>query len=171
MTYRERREAKATRLRGWADKRQADAAATLKRSEPFRGDLAFNTQPGHIPFRSRIIASEDRAYASITKADAMEARADSIERAADNAIYSDDPDAIQRLTEKILLLEDRRETMKTRNAAFRQSHKAELKAEPSAYQRDQMMPFRAYEGQNLSGNIARLRARLAGLKRATEVTV
>lgn len=48
MIYRERREARADRLRGWADTRTARATAALKIGESYRGDHAFNTQPGHI---------------------------------------------------------------------------------------------------------------------------
>jgi len=170
VTYRERREAKADRLRGWAEKRQKDAAAVLKAGEPFTGDIAFNTQPGHIPFRAHLIAREDRAYESLQKARSMTARAASIEAQADHAIYSDDPDAIARLTEKIAALEAKREHIKTTNAAFRKTHKVELAAEQNSYLRDCMMPFRAYEGQNLSGNLTRLRARLASLQRQTPET-
>lgn len=54
MTYRERREARAERLRGWAEKREKAAEATFKSHEIFRGDHAFNTQPGHIPERARV---------------------------------------------------------------------------------------------------------------------
>lgn len=42
MTYRERRERRAERLRGWADTRQARAAATFAAHEVYRGDVAFN---------------------------------------------------------------------------------------------------------------------------------
>lgn len=67
-TYRERREARAERLRGFAEKREATAAATFKSHEQYRGDHAFNTQPGHIPERARVIAREDRAHESLQKA-------------------------------------------------------------------------------------------------------
>ena len=59
MTYRERRERRAERLRGWAEARQARAAATFAAHEVYRSDYAFNTQPGHIPERARVIARED----------------------------------------------------------------------------------------------------------------
>ena len=164
MTYRERREAKADRLRGWAEKRQMDAAAVLASQPALRHDWAFITQPGHIPERARMNARDDRAYASIAKANAMGARAAGIVRQADHAIYSDDPDAIERLAEKIAALEAKREHIKTANAAFRKSHKAELAAEQNSYLRNCMMPFQSFEGQNLSGNLTRLRTRLAHLK-------
>src|SRR5438874_1408018 len=89
MTYRERRERRAERLRGWAETRQANAATVFKAGEPFTSDIAFNTQPGHIPFRARLIAREERAYESTRKAASMESRADGIESQLAGAIYSD----------------------------------------------------------------------------------
>ena len=128
MTYRDRREARAERLRGWAGKREQSAAAVFKAGEPFTSDIAFNTQPGHIPFRARLIAREDRAYASTVKAASMRSRADGIEDQLDTSIYDDDPDAIEQLRARIARLEAERDAAKTANAAYRKEHKAELKA-------------------------------------------
>jgi hypothetical protein len=164
MTYRERREARAERLRGWAEKREAAAAAVFKAGEPFTSDYAFNTQPGHIPFRARLIAREDRAHESLAKAQRMEARADGIEDQLATAIYSDDEDAIPRLRERIAKLEAEREQCKALNAAYRKEHKAELAA-MTPYQRNQAVPFPSYHLTNLSGNISRQRKRLAQLER------
>ncbi len=165
MTYRERREQRAERLREWAAKRQAAARTALATGDKYRGNHAFNFQPGHIPERARLIKREDRAFASLDKAAGMEARAANIDAAADRAIYSDDPDAIERLTEKIADLEAKREAIKTANAAHRTAHRAELAALPSAYERDQAMPHQGYELQNLGGNITRARQRLTQLQR------
>lgn len=170
MTYRERRERRAARLREWADRRTAQATAALATGDKYRGDHAFNTQPGHIPERARLIARQDHAFESLDKAASMNSRAAEIERQADHAIYSDDPDAIERLTEKIAGLEAQRERIKAKNAEFRKTHRAELKALPSAYARDQAMPHRGYELQNLGGNITRCRQRLAGLQRTAQAT-
>lgn len=101
MTRRERLARKAERLRGWAAKREERAAAVFKAGEPFRGDIAFNTQPGHIPERARINAREHRAFESMRKAEGMEGRAAGIERALDRSIFDDDPDAIEQLEARI----------------------------------------------------------------------
>lgn len=101
MTRRERLERRAERLRGWAAKREERAAAVFKAGEPFRGDIAFNTQPGHIPERARINAREHRAFESMRKAEGMEGRAAGIERALNASVYGDDPDAIERLEARI----------------------------------------------------------------------
>lgn len=164
MTYRERREARAERLRGWAEKRLVAASAVFKAGEPFRGDIAFNTQPGHIPFRARLIAREERAYESTRKAESMESRADGIESQLAHAIYSDDPDAIPALEARLVTLEAKREQIKAANATYRKEHSAELKG-LSVYEREQKLPHAGWELTNLTGNIARNRERLDMLKK------
>jgi hypothetical protein len=164
MTYRERREARADRLNGWAETREQRAAAVFKAGEPYTSDNAFNTQPGHIPFRARLIAREDRAYESQNKAARMRSRADGIEDQLATSIYEDDPDAVEQLRKRITRLEAERDEAKARNTAYRQTHKAELKA-MTPYQRDQAMPYPGYHFTNLSGNLSRQRARLARLER------
>ena len=165
MTYRDRREARAERLRGWAGTREERAAAVIKAGEPFRSDYAFNTQPGHIPFRARLIAREDRAHESLDKAASMWSRADGIEDQLATSVYDDDPDAIEQLRARITQLEAERAAAKAANAAYRREHRAELAAmEP--YQRRQAVPYPSYYFENLSGNLSRQRARLARLERA-----
>lgn len=163
MTYRERRQARVERLREWAEKRETRATAALNSYPEIRHDYAFNTQPGHIPFRARMIASDDRAFASLDKAASMARRADEIERQADHAIYSDDPDAPERLRERIAELESKRADMAARNAAYRKEHRAELAA-MSAYERSQAVPFAAFELSNLGGNLSRLKGRLQAIE-------
>jgi hypothetical protein len=164
MTYRERRERRAERLRGWAEKRQTSAAAVFEAGRPFTSDNAFNTQPGHIPFRARLIAREDRAHESVRKAERMHSRAAGIESQLAGAIYSDDPHAIPALRDRIAKLEAQREQIKARNAAYRKEHKAEL-AKLTAYGRDRALPHPSYELTNLGGNISRQKKRLAELER------
>jgi hypothetical protein len=162
-TYRERREARAGNYREWAGKRETAAAAVFKAGEPFTSDYAFNTQPGHIPFRAKLIAREDRAHESLGKAAGMRSRADGIEGQLATSIYDDDPDAIEQLRARIERLEAEREAAKAANAAYRREHKAELaKMEP--YDRRQAVPYPGYHFQNLSGNITRQRQRLARLE-------
>ncbi|HXN62321.1 MAG TPA: hypothetical protein VN886_17890 [Acidimicrobiales bacterium] len=183
-TYRQRRDAKAERLRSWAEKRQRTAAAVFEANKPFTTDHAFNTQPGHIPLRARIVAQEDRHHESLRKAAEMASRADGIESAAAHAIYSDDPDAVERLTERIALLEAERDRVKRFNAACREAgqvtaaalevltpaereHYAGTAHTCSAFLgKAGQMP--AYVLQNLAGNITRQRQRLAQLEREIE---
>lgn len=174
MTYRERRLAKADRLREWAAKREVRATAVFKAGEVYHGDHAFNTQPGHIPERARLIAREDRAYESLQKAHSMESRANGIETAAEHAIYSDDHDAVERLQERIATLEAERERVKAYNLSCRKGARdlslltedekrvllSCLQFQPYACKNGQ---FPAYHLSNLNGNIARQRKRLETL--------
>jgi len=165
VTYRDRREARAERLQEWAGKREDRAAAVLAAGEQYHGDIAFNTQPGHIPERARLIAREDRAHESLAKAASMRSRADGIESQLAASIYDDDPDAVEALRARIARLEAEREAAKTANTAYRAAHKAEL-AQMSTYGRDQAMPYPGYWFQNMSGNLGRQRARLARLEKS-----
>ena len=165
MTYRERREARAGRLNEWAGKREQRAEAVFKDREQYRGDHAFNFQPGHIPERARLIAREDRAFRSLDKAESMRSRADGIESQLAPSIYDDDPDAVGQLRARIARLEAERDDAKAVNAAYRKEHKAEL-AGMGRWERDQAMPYPGYHFTNLSGNLSRQRARLARLEGA-----
>lgn len=180
-TYRERREARAERLREWAEKRETKAAAVFEANRPFTEDYAFNTQPGHIPLRARVIAQEDRAHESLRKAESMAGRAASIEAQLDVSIYSDDPDAVERLRERIAGLEAERNRVKAFNATCRkgepdwslieerEKRNLQRTAEVCAYSvTDRAGKFKGFPGYhltNLSGNIARQRKRLKALER------
>lgn len=176
MTYRERREARAARRRTWADSREVKAEAALR--------TAHEAVPG-IPFGQPILAghhSEGRHRRSIERSNNADRRyiehedmrrrhvsaADTIEQQLRSSIYSDDPDAIEQLEERIAGLEAKRDAIKAANAAFRKEHAAELKAITSRYERDRAMPHRAYELTNLGGNLNRQRKRLEELRREGE---
>jgi len=175
MTYRERREARAERLRGWADKRATRAGAELERSHELIDAIPFG-QPILVGHHSEQAdrRRRDRAWDALGRsaenaktAERQSSSAAEIERQLDRSIYSDDPDAIERLRERIAELEAQRETIKQRNADYRREHRAELR-ELTPYQRDQAMPHRGYELENLSGNLSRQRKRLAQLERERE---
>lgn len=167
MTYRERQERKAERLRGWAEGREAKADAARAGVDQIAGMIPFG-QPilvGHHSERRhrRDIDRIDRGMRATVehgaKAQEMAQRADNIEAAAAQAIYSDDPDATERLAEKIAKLEARRDRMKAANAEFRKAHREELKGR-TAYERSCAMPHASYELTNLGANIRRLKGRL-----------
>ena len=171
MTYRERREARAERLEGWADKRAEKADAGFARASDMASVIPFG-QPilvGHHSerrdrnYRNRIDGVATRAIEDHRMAESMAGRAATIKSQLDEAIYDDDPDAIERLEERIAALEARRAQMTADNAAFRAEHRAELKA-MTAYQRSQAVPHAAYELSNLSGNLKRNRDRLTVIR-------
>jgi hypothetical protein len=171
MTYRERREARAERLRGWAEKSQERADAALKTSDaqPYRHDIAWLTQPGHIPGRTETFEREHRAYQSLDKAASMEARAAGIEAQLDRAIYSDDPDAVERLEARVAELEAKRDTIKAANkAAPRRRLYPHDGQTPEQMAESDRIP--AYALTNLTAEIARNRKRLEQLRKGPPVT-
>jgi len=126
-TYRERRMAKAERLREWSGKREEKAAAALDEAHA-RADMIPFGQPilvGHHSegrdrrFRAGIENKTRKGFEHADKAKSMASRADNIEAAANAAIYDDDPDAIERLTERVEALEAKRARIKGYNASCR----------------------------------------------------
>lgn len=172
-TTRERREARLELRQEWAGSRETKAAVALEIAHAAVEGIPFG-QPilaGHHSQRRHVAAikrsnNADRRY--IEHADMAkrhEHAAAEIGRQLRTSIYSDDPDAIERLEEKIARLEQQRETIKTRNAAFKKERAAELRALDSNYARDRAMPHQGYELTNLSGNINRQKKRLEQLRR------
>lgn len=184
MTYRDRREARAERLRGWAEKREAKAEAAEAKTRQI-SDMIPLGQPilvGHHSegrHRRDLERINNGWRASIEngrKAEDMRSRADNIEAAAERAIYSDDPDAIERLTERLTELEAERDRIKAYNATCRKgapdpdvlddAQRRELATitRVTAYNLGKKGEFPAYVLSNLGGNITRQRKRLAQLK-------
>ena len=71
---------RAERYEGWAAGRRQKAGALEARNAPYRGDIAFATQPGHIPERARVIARTDKALEHSQKADEFADRARRLRR-------------------------------------------------------------------------------------------
>jgi hypothetical protein len=183
MTYRDRREARAEKLREWAGKRESTATATINEiHDRYSGDHAFNFQPGHIPERARVIARQDRAFESLDKARDMDRRASGIEAQLDASIYDDDPDAIEQLEARVAALEVERDKIKAYNASCRQAVKAGVEmgdvallegtqyhariadiARVGSLREGGALP--AYVLSNLSANIKRNRDRIPVIRR------
>lgn len=149
-TRRERAEARAARRREWAAGREEKADALHHQNEPYRGDVAFNTQPGRIPERTRANRRAEAAWEHTKMAAHHAARADGIDRQLERTIFSDDPDAPERLRERIAGLEAQRDRAKAYNLERR---KAGAETLPG------------YVLTNLGANIRRLRARLEAIER------
>lgn len=170
MTRRERLEQKLERRHDWAATRRAETDRRLTTARKMADGIPFG-QPilvGHHSerrdrnYRERIRGNYEKAFEAGAMADHHVSKASGLQSQLDTAIYSDDPDAIERLTEKIAGLKAEREAMKTGNAAYRKAHGAELRT-MGAYERSQAVPHPAYELQNLGGNITRCLQRLAFL--------
>lgn len=183
MTYRERREAKAERLREWAGKREARAAAGFEKARQI-GDMiplgqpilvGHHSQGRHERDLARIDAGMRAGVDNTRKAQDFTSRAANIDAALDSSIYSDDPDAGEALAERIANLEAERDRIKAYNASCRrgapdpalldEGQRLELAtiARLTAYNLGKRGEFPPYVLANLSGNIARNRKRLEAL--------
>lgn len=171
MTYRDRREAKAERLREWAAKREAKASASFDRARQIGEMIPFgqpilaghHSEGRHRRDLGRIDSGMRAGVENQRAAESMLSRAANIEAAASQAIYSDDPDAVEALEVRIANLEAQREDRKAANAAYRKAHAAELKT-LTAFGRSQAVPYPSYSLANLSGDIKRNRDRLEQVK-------
>uniref|UniRef100_A0A6M3LZE3 DUF3560 domain-containing protein n=1 Tax=viral metagenome TaxID=1070528 RepID=A0A6M3LZE3_9ZZZZ len=191
MTYRERRQARADRLREWADKREAKsdaafgAAQTLAEAIPFGQPIlvGHHSEGRARRDRERIDGNMARGIEHARKADDMRERAENIERAASSAIYSDDPDAAEALMGKIERLEAQRARIVAYNASCRKARKADpdskhgdLSILDDGQKRDllslmQVCPYQVrmggqfpgYATSNLSGTINTAKKRLTAL--------
>lgn len=188
-TYRERRLAKADRLRGWAEKREAKSEAALSEARQRADAIPFG-QPilsGHHSegrdrnYRAGITRKFEQGFEHADKAKSMASKADNIEAAAEQSIYSDDPDAIDRLIERIADLEAQRDRIKRYNASCRKAAKTGGMGDLSIlddHQRSEIATlarvvpyqvrdsgaFPAYVTSNLGGQITRNRKRLAEMQ-------
>src|SRR2546423_1610900 len=127
MTYRERRLAKAQRLREWADKRAQKsnvnyeaAYAIIEQIPPGQPILVgHHSEKRHRRDLERYDTNMHNSLEHSNKAEEMRSRADNIEEAAGNAIYSDDPDATEQLETKLARLEAERDGIKAYNKSAR----------------------------------------------------
>lgn len=184
MTYRDRREARADRLDGWADKRETRGQASVDQARARAALIPFGQpmMPGHhsykgdVAYRGRIQSGYQRGFADLDKAESMRSRAEGIRSQADHAIYSDDHDAVDKLRERIAGLEAERARIKAYNATCRKgAPDLSLLDEAQQTQLASALKYSAhackggafpsYGLSNLSGNITKQRARLAQLER------
>ena len=170
-TYRERRAARADRLEGWAAKREARSEAEYAQAQEMASQIPFG-QPilvdhysakSDMNYRGRIARTFERSFENADKAKSMASRADGIRDQLDGAIYDDDPDALERLEERVAALEAERDRRKAANAAYRKDHKDELKA-MTGYERAHAIPFPSYSLTNLGGRIKTARDRIPVIK-------
>ena len=177
MTRRERLERKLEQRREWKEKREEKADSCFKVGEPYRGDIAFNTQPGHIPERARVIAAEERGVEHLNMAKHHGEQADGIENQLERSIFSDDLDAIGQLEARISSREAEAERMVAANKAWRKSGaeglialgwsktEADLAAHriETAYSWEKQ-PFPKWELSNLRANIRRDKQRIEEIR-------
>jgi uncharacterized protein DUF3560 len=187
-TYRERREARADRLEGWAEKRATRAEAGWEQANTMADAIPFG-QPilvGHHSekrdrnYRARIAGKMDRALEDQRKAESMAGRAGNIRVQVEHAVYSDDEGAVEALEVKVAGLEAERQRIKDYNASVRrgtpdfelldEGQRASLAstAQHSPYLlkagKKGGWLFPSYASSNLSGLISKTRKRVEELK-------
>ncbi len=186
MTRRERIEQKLEKRQQWAEGRDCKATALLKQNEPYRGDHAFNTQPGHIPERVRVIKREDKAFEHAGMASHHRSKADGLARQLERSVFSDDVDAVEQLEERIRERVAKSDRLKRYNATCRKAAKLgeahgdlsildegqrqtlKRTASVCSYQLRPGGGFPAYVSANLSGRNASDRKRIEAIKSRQE---
>lgn len=186
MTYRERRQRRVERLRGWAESRERRAAESFGKAAGIADQIPFgqpilvghHSEGRHRRDVARIDSGMRAGVESARIAERHAERADNIEAAMDRAIYSDDPDAIEQLRARIANLEGARDRIKAYNATCRrgspdesllderQRATLETVRRVAAYSLGPNGAMPGYALTNLGGNINRQKKRLAALLRA-----
>lgn len=181
MTRRERLERKVEQRQEWAAGRRGKAAERFAQADPYRGDVAFNTQPGHIPERARVIRATEKGFEHAEMAAHHESKAAGLAAQLDRSVFSDDVDAIVQLEARIAEHEAQRERMKTVNRLWKKGDAAGLAAlgvDLDALRRRLVeagpyfgsRPHLPYELSNLGGRIAADRERIAAIQARQERT-
>lgn len=179
MTRRERALERLERRRTWAAGRRDKAAACAAVADPYRGDIAFNTQPGHIPERARVIRATEKCFEHSSMAAHHDEKAAGIERQLASTVFSDDVNAVEALKAKITKERADVEKMKAANKIVRKFKTATPEAlaalqaaglpvscaklfEPDFAGR---LGFPAYMIANAGANIRRMEARIVEITR------
>ncbi len=190
--YQDRREERIDRLEGRAERAKAQSTDAARRSQALVENIPFG-QPilvdhysakGHRRTLDRSRKLMDKAVDLGEKADHLEGRADAARN--NKAISGDDPDAVQKLQDKLAALQEAQERDKAANAYYRK-HKS-MKGFPglgddkaakidadlaeqdaSPYSSGQHMPVPAWCLSNRNAEIGRIKKRLAQFQAVDEM--
>lgn len=185
-TYEERQEARRERYLEKAEQARAEASKRWERARKMGEAIPFG-QPilvGHHSeksdraYRSRMRGHYDKAHELSEKAEYYEQKAESVGL---GGISSDDPDAIEKLTDKLEKLKKHQEIMKNVNRAIRMkdTEKGNAKLLELGFSEDEIIKLRepdfcghigypAYVLQNNNANIHRIEGRIKDLQRRQE---
>lgn len=168
MTRRERMEARAARREEWAESRRAKAEAADSGARALAEGIPFG-QPvmgrRDAAVRARIRSGTQRSWEHGDMARRHEAKASGIRHQLDRSIYSDDPDALDRLHERLAHLEARRAAIKAYNRSARKGCAGPEMLDPE--DRRHIVgpgPLPGYVLSNLGGVIRSTAARIQGLE-------
>jgi hypothetical protein len=187
MTRRERKEAKLARRLEWAEGRDKKATQGFNRARSIADGIPFG-QPilvgHHSEGQERIESGMRAGVESQQMAAHHRSKADGLQRQLDTSIFSDDPDAPERLRERIAGLEAEQERMKKINRICRKGagweerlaaagivmteREQKVLADVARFQpyyiKNGCPTFPPYALSNLGGNIRRLKDRLAQIE-------
>lgn len=179
--YALRREARIERLKARATQKRRDAERRLAAVDALAAQIPLG-QPilvGHHSERharrdrDRIHEGTGRGIAALRDAEELERRVASAERS--EAISSDDPDAVERLTEKLAAAEAHRDRWKAINAALRSENPAKLKALHLTADERRTIRFSefstGYVVKNASAEVRRIQQRIQELAARAEKPV
>jgi hypothetical protein len=167
--------ARADRLEEWAGTNSAKSSAAYAGAKRIADQIPMgqpilvghHSERGHRRDIARIDSGMSASIELGRKADRQVSSAAEIRAQADRAIYSDDADAIERLTAKLAEMEAERDAIKAKRAAVRKAGGAALRA-LSGWDREQVMRDAGapqYAITNLGGRITAARQRIEQLQR------
>lgn len=177
--YEEKRQARYDRLLAAAERAERESTAAYKLSDQMASVIPMG-QPiliGHYSekrdrrYRERIHNKMRKGYELHQKAEYYKERAASVEHC--NAIFSDDPEAVAKIGDKVAQLEKRQELMKAANKLVRKNDRegllnmgfTETQVEKLFSPRYGPPGFPSYELTNNGANIRRLKERAQQVER------
>jgi hypothetical protein len=187
--YEEKQEARRERYEDLADRRKRESEAALALARRMADVIPFG-QPiliGHHSekrgraSRNRIHNKYGKGFEALKKSEHYASKAASVGKAG---ISSDDPNAVEKLREKLAKLEERQAMMKAVNAAHKKFQKDPATLDKSALSDSlkatvrnytpayswEPHPFAPYQLSNLSANIRTIKGRIEQLKRVERNT-
>lgn len=173
MTRRERKKRKLQKRLDWADKRDKKSDEEMEAGNKMAGALPLGqpilighySEKRHRNYIRKIQNHSTKAVEHSKMADYHREKADNLQQQLDTTIFSDDPDAVERLQEKINKLETKRNRMKEINKALKKGieiqlsdiEKKELQSNQNCWGDYMYMP---YELSNLGQRIRQAKKRL-----------
>lgn len=176
--YEQKRTARIERLEAAAERTREEAARLHQTASNMASVIPFG-QPilvGHHSekrdrnYRNNIFSKYEQSFKLQNKADELEARAEAARK--NKAIFSDDPDAAEKLEDKLARLEQRQELMKAANKLVRKNDREGLLA--MGYTESSInklftpdfcgrVGYADYEIKNNNANIRRIKQRIEHL--------
>jgi hypothetical protein len=181
-TYEEKKAARIERMEARADRARQEAENRSNAAHAAVADIPFgqpvlvghHSEKRHRAAIAKMERNMDKFCEALKKAEYWEDKARAAE--ANSAISSDDPDAIEKLTAKLDMLETQKARMKAINTAYVLYLKnaesldvAELtEREKETVRNSKINPYQPYVFSNRNATIRQVKERIAKLTRQTE---